>query len=119
MMKQILEDTAKANKNLSVVLLRYFNPIGAHESGKSAKTQKVYQIILCLMFLRLLSEKREKLTIFGRDYDTKDGTCTRDYIHVVDLAKGHVKAVEYVFEHKGTEIFQLRHGYSVQQPKKL
>ena len=115
MMEQILEDTAKANKNLSVVLLRYFNPIGAHESGKIGEDPKGIPNNLMPYVSQVAVGKREKLTIFGRDYDTKDGTCTRDYIHVVDLAKGHVKAVEYVFEHKGTEIFNLGTGtpYSV------
>ncbi|MBR6385394.1 MAG: UDP-glucose 4-epimerase GalE [Ruminococcus sp.] len=115
MMEQILEDTAKANKNLSVVLLRYFNPIGAHESGKIGEDPKGIPNNLMPYVSQVAVGKREKLTVFGRDYDTKDGTCTRDYIHVVDLAKGHVKAVEYIFEHKGTEIFNLGTGtpYSV------
>ena len=115
MMEQILEDTAKANKNLSVVLLRYFNPIGAHESGKIGEDPKGIPNNLMPYVSQVAVGKREKLTIFGRDYETPDGTCTRDYIHVVDLAKGHVKAVEYIFEHKGTEIFNLGTGtpYSV------
>ena len=115
MMEQILEDTAKANENISVVLLRYFNPIGAHESGRIGEDPKGIPNNLMPYVSQVAVGKREKLTIFGRDYNTPDGTCTRDYIHVVDLAKGHVKAVEYIFEHKGTEIFNLGTGtpYSV------
>ena len=115
MMEQILEDTAKANENISVVLLRYFNPIGAHESGKIGEDPKGIPNNLMPYVSQVAVGKREKLTIFGRDYNTPDGTCTRDYIHVVDLAKGHVKAVEYIFNHKGTEIFNLGTGtpYSV------
>ena len=115
MMEQILEDTAKADKDLSVVLLRYFNPIGAHESGKIGEDPKGIPNNLMPYVAQVAVGKREKLTIFGNDYDTPDGTCTRDYIHVVDLAKGHVKAVEYVMNHKGTEIFNLGTGtpYSV------
>ena len=115
MMEQILEDTAKANENISVVLLRYFNPIGAHESGKIGEDPKGIPNNLMPYVSQVAVGKREKLTIFGRDYNTPDGTCTRDYIHVVDLAKGHVKAVEYIFSHKGTEIFNLGTGtpYSV------
>ena len=115
MMEQILEDTAKANENISVVLLRYFNPIGAHESGKIGEDPKGIPNNLMPYVSQVSVGKREKLTIFGRDYNTPDGTCTRDYIHVVDLAKGHVKAVEYIFSHKGTEIFNLGTGtpYSV------
>ncbi len=115
MMEQILEDTAKANENISVVLLRYFNPIGAHESGRIGEDPKDIPNNLMPFVSQVAVGKREKLTIFGRDYNTPDGTCTRDYIHVVDLAKGHVKAVEYIFSHKGTEIFNLGTGtpYSV------
>jgi UDP-glucose 4-epimerase len=115
MMEQILEDTAKANENISVVLLRYFNPIGAHESGRICEDPKDIPNNLMPFVSQVAVGKREKLTIFGRDYNTPDGTCTRDYIHVVDLAKGHVKAVEYIFSHKGTEIFNLGTGtpYSV------
>ena len=115
MMEQILEDAAKANKDLSVVLLRYFNPIGAHPSGKIGEDPQGIPNNLMPYVAQVAVGRRECLTIFGNDYPTPDGTCRRDYIHVVDLAKGHVKAIDYVFGHKGTEIFNLGTGtpYSV------
>lgn len=115
MMEQILEDAAKADKNLSVVLLRYFNPIGAHESGRIGEDPQGIPNNLMPYVAQVAVGRREKLTIFGKDYDTPDGTCRRDYIHVVDLAKGHVKAIEYVLENDGVEVFNLGTGtpYSV------
>ena len=115
MMEQILEDAAKANKDLSVVLLRYFNPIGAHPSGKIGEDPQGIPNNLMPYVAQVAVGRRECLTIFVNDYPTPDGTCRRDYIHVVDLAKGHVKAIDYVFGHKGTEIFNLGTGtpYSV------
>lgn len=115
MMEQILEDAAKANKDISVVLLRYFNPIGAHPSGKIGEDPQGIPNNLMPYVAQVAVGRRECLTIFGNDYPTPDGTCRRDYIHVVDLAKGHVKAIDYVFGHKGTEIFNLGTGtpYSV------
>ena len=115
MMEQILEDAANANKELSVVLLRYFNPIGAHPSGKIGDDPQGIQNNLMPYVSQVAVGRRECLTIFGNDYPTPDGTCRRDYIHVVDLAKGHVKAINYVFGNKGTEIFNLGTGtpYSV------
>ncbi|MBR1824690.1 MAG: UDP-glucose 4-epimerase GalE, partial [Ruminococcus sp.] len=115
MMEQILEDAAKANKELSVVLLRYFNPIGAHPSGKIGEDPQGIPNNLMPYVAQVAVGRRECLTIFGKDYPTPDGTCRRDYIHVVDLAIGHVKAIDYVFGHKGTEIFNLGTGtpYSV------
>ncbi len=115
MMEQILEDAAKADEKLSVVLLRYFNPIGAHESGKIGEDPQGIPNNLMPYVAQVAVGRREKLTIFGKDYDTPDGTCRRDYIHVVDLAKGHVKAIEYILAHDGVEIFNLGTGtpYSV------
>ncbi|MBQ1464713.1 MAG: UDP-glucose 4-epimerase GalE [Ruminococcus sp.] len=115
MMEQILEDASKADAELSVVLLRYFNPIGAHPSGRMGEDPQGIPNNLMPYVSQVAVGRREKLTIFGKDYDTPDGTCRRDYIHVVDLAKGHVKAVDYVFGHKGVEIFNLGTGtpYSV------
>lgn len=115
MMEQILEDAAKADKELSVVLLRYFNPIGAHESGKIGEDPQGIPNNLMPYVAQVAVGRREKLTIFGRDYDTPDGTCRRDYIHVVDLAKGHVKAIDYILKNNGVEIFNLGTGtpYSV------
>ena len=115
MMEQILADAATANPELGVVLLRYFNPIGAHESGRIGEDPQGIPINLMPYVSQVAVGRREQLTVFGGDYDTPDGTCLRDYIHVMDLADGHVKAVEFAAGHKGVEIFNLGTGkpYSV------
>ncbi|MBR0400326.1 MAG: UDP-glucose 4-epimerase GalE [Mogibacterium sp.] len=100
---------------LSVVLLRYFNPVGAHESGMIGEDPKGIPNNLMPYISQLAVGRRDHLTVFGDDYDTPDGTCRRDYIHVMDLAEGHVKAAEYCAAHKGTEVINLGTGepYSV------
>lgn len=115
MMEQILEDAAKANPKLSVILLRYFNPIGAHESGLIGEDPQGIPNNLMPYIAQVAVGRRDHLTVFGGDYPTPDGTCLRDYIHVMDLANGHVKAVEYATNHKGVEVFNLGTGtpYSV------
>ena len=115
MMEQILTDTANANPDMSVVLLRYFNPIGAHESGRIGEDPNGIPNNLMPYITQVAAGRLKCLGVFGNDYPTHDGTGVRDYIHVVDLAKGHVKAIEYSAEHKGTEIFNLGTGvgYSV------
>lgn len=115
MMEQIFEDAAKADSELSVILLRYFNPIGAHESGLIGEDPQGIPNNLMPYVSQVAVGKRECLTIFGNDYPTPDGTCTRDYIHVVDLAIGHVKAIDYIMQNKCVEIFNLGTGtpYSV------
>lgn len=115
MIEQILEDATVADKELSVVLLRYFNPIGAHKSGMIGEDPQGIPNNLMPFVTQVAVGKREKLTVFGGDYDTPDGTCQRDYIHVMDLAEGHVKAVAFALNNKGTEIFNLGTGipYSV------
>ena len=115
MMEQILEDAAKADPELSVVLLRYFNPIGAHTSGRIGEDPQGIPNNLMPYVAQVAVGRRDHLTIFGNDYPTPDGTCRRDYIHVVDLAIGHVKAVEFTAKSKGTEVFNLGTGtpYSV------
>ena len=115
MNEQILTDAALADSELSVALLRYFNPIGAHESGLIGEAPNGIPNNLMPYISQVAVGKREKLSVYGNDYETKDGTGVRDYIHVVDLAKGHVAAIEYVAQHKGTEIFNLGTGtgYSV------
>ena len=115
MMEQIFEDAAKADPEFSVVLLRYFNPIGAHPSGRMGEDPQGIPNNLMPYVAQVAVGRLDHLTIFGNDYPTPDGTCRRDYIHVVDLAAGHVKAVEYAAAHKGTEVFNLGTGtpYSV------
>ncbi len=114
--EQILTDATVADEDLSVVLLRYFNPIGAHESGLIGESPNGIPNNLMPYITQVAVGKREKLGVFGDDYDTHDGTGVRDYIHVVDLANGHLKALEYINAgNKGTEIFNLGTGtgYSV------
>ena len=115
MIEQILMDAANADPELSVVLLRYFNPIGAHPSGLIGEDPKGIPNNLFPFVSQVAVGIRDHLNVFGNDYPTSDGTCIRDYIHVVDLAKGHVCAVRYAAEHTGTEIVNLGtgNGYSV------
>ena len=115
MMEEILEDAAKADEDLTVVLLRYFNPIGAHESGRMGEDPQGIPNNLMPYIAQVAVGRRDHLTVYGGDYPTKDGTCRRDYIHVMDLANGHLKAVEYAADHKGVEVFNLGTGtpYSV------
>ena len=115
MMEQILADAAHAYPKLGVVLLRYFNPIGAHESGMIGEDPQGIPNNLMPYVSQVAVGKLEKLTIYGNDYDTPDGTCLRDYIHVMDLAEGHVKAVEFAAAHEGIDVFNLGTGkpYSV------
>lgn len=115
MNEQILRDVASADHNFSVVLLRYFNPIGAHGSGLIGENPKDIPNNLMPYISQVAAGKLEILSIYGNDYDTIDGTCIRDYIHVVDLARAHVVALEYAFEHKGSEVFNIGTGmgYSV------
>ena len=115
MIEDILQDAAAANKNLSVVLLRYFNPIGAHESGRIGEMPNGIPNNLMPYITQVAIGKLEKLSVFGNDYPTHDGTGVRDYIHVVDLAKGHLAAVDYCEKNQGVEIFNLGTGigYSV------
>lgn len=115
MIEQILTDVSVSNPEMSIVLLRYFNPIGAHESGLIGELPNGIPNNLMPYITQTAAGIREKLTVFGNDYGTKDGTCERDFIHVMDLASGHRKAIEYVLKHKGVEVFNLGTGtpYSV------
>ena len=115
MIEQILRDAAVAYPDLSVVLLRYFNPIGAHESGLIGEKPNGIPNNLMPYITQTAAGIRDKLNVFGDDYPTHDGTGVRDYIHVVDLADGHVAALRYSREHKGCEVFNLGTGvgYSV------
>lgn len=115
MTEQILSGISHADPDWSVVLLRYFNPIGAHKSGLMGENPRGIPNNLMPYITQVAIGRREKLNIFGNDYPTPDGTCVRDYIHVMDLAKGHVAAVKFATENKGTEVFNLGTGigYSV------
>lgn len=113
--EQILRDIAKADPAWSVVLLRYFNPVGAHASGLIGEHPNGIPNNLMPYISQTAIGKREHLNVFGNDYPTPDGTGVRDYIHVTDLAKGHVSAIRYLMEHSGEAVFNLGtgHGYSV------
>ena len=115
MTEQILSGLCTADKDWSVCLLRYFNPIGAHESGCIGEDPRGIPNNLMPYITQVAVGRRERLSVFGNDYDTPDGTGVRDYIHVVDLAKGHVAAVDYVLRNRGCEVFNLGtgNGYSV------
>lgn len=110
MIEQILRDSANANENLSAVLLRYFNPIGAHPSGRIGEDPSGIPNNLLPYIAKVATGKLPSLGVFGNDFPTKDGTGVRDYIHVVDLAKGHVSALEYANKFKGTEAINLGSG---------
>lgn len=113
MIEQILKDAAKANPDLHVVLLRYFNPIGAHESGLIGENPNGIPNNLMPYITQVAVGKLKQLTIFGDSYDTPDGTGVRDYIHVMDLAEGHLAALHFAKGHAGCEIFNLGTGKGV------
>lgn len=116
MIEIILEDIYKSDNDWNVTLLRYFNPIGAHESGRIGENPSGIPNNLMPYITQVAIGKRPFLSVYGNDYDTPDGTCIRDYIHVVDLADGHVKAVNNILDgKKGVQIFNLGtgKGYSV------
>ena len=110
MIEQILTDLAVADKDWSVVLLRYFNPIGAHESGLIGEDPNGIPNNLLPYVAQVAVGRRPHLNVYGNDYDTHDGTGVRDYIHVVDLALGHLKALDYADTHKGVEAINLGTG---------
>lgn len=116
MIEIILTDIFKSDNKWNVTLLRYFNPIGAHKSGKIGENPNGIPNNLMPYITQVAIGKLPELSVFGDDYDTPDGTGVRDYIHVVDLAEGHVKALDNILEgDKGVQIFNLGtgHGYSV------
>lgn len=115
MLEQILTDLHTADAEWNVVLLRYFNPIGAHKSGKIGENPKGIPNNLMPYITQVAVGKLECLGVFGDDYDTPDGTGVRDYIHVVDLALGHVKALKKIEEKAGVKVYNLGtgNGYSV------
>ena len=116
MIEIILEDIYKSDNEWNVTLLRYFNPIGAHKSGRIGENPNGIPNNLMPYITQVAIGKLPALSVFGDDYDTPDGTGVRDYIHVVDLAEGHVKALDNILEGgKGVQVFNLGtgHGYSV------
>ncbi|MDD6327857.1 MAG: UDP-glucose 4-epimerase GalE, partial [Lachnospiraceae bacterium] len=115
MLEQILTDIQKADPDWNVILLRYFNPIGAHKSGLIGEDPKGIPNNLLPYVTQVAIGKHPYVRVFGNDYETPDGTGVRDYIHVVDLAKGHVKAIDKIKEHPGIKIYNLGtgKGYSV------
>ena len=115
MIENILRDLCVSDDEWSIALLRYFNPIGAHKSGKIGENPNGIPNNLVPYIAQVAVGMREHLNVFGDDYDTPDGTGVRDYIHVVDLSLGHIKAVEKVLNTKGIDVYNLGtgNGYSV------
>jgi len=112
MIEQILRDAAVANNKLQVTALRYFNPVGAHASGTIGEDPNGIPNNLMPYISQVAVGKLDKLHVFGNDYDTPDGTCLRDYIHVVDLAQGHVAALEHL-DTAGFDVYNLGAGRGV------
>ena len=115
MIEQILQDLYVSDNMWRISILRYFNPLGAHESGLIGENPNGIPNNLMPYILKVANKEINQITVFGNDYNTSDGTGIRDYIHVVDLASGHVKALDYLFANSGVEIFNLGtgKGYSV------
>lgn len=110
MNERVLEDVASADSMMSIISLRYFNPVGAHPSGLIGEQPTQSPTNLMPRIIRAVSGTRKTLHVYGNDYPTPDGTCIRDYIHIMDIAEGHVSALRYAMEHKGAEIFNLGRG---------
>ncbi|RKR06118.1 UDP-glucose 4-epimerase [Kushneria sinocarnis] len=115
MVEEILRDLCQSDEEWRVALLRYFNPVGAHESGMIGEDPNGIPNNLVPFISQVAIGRREALSVFGDDYDTPDGTGVRDYIHVVDLADGHLKALDFLEQHQGVHTFNLGtgKGYSV------
>ena len=117
MMERIFTDVYKQDKEWCITILRYFNPIGAHPSGDMGEDPSGLLSNLVPFLQQVAIGKQDHINVFGTDYDTPDGTCLRDYIHVMDIADGHVKALEYMESkgYKGYDVFNLgtRKGSSV------
>ena len=110
MSEQIMRDTAYSDSDWGIALLRYFNPIGAHKSGLIGEDPRDIPNNLMPYISQVAVGRRDHLSVFGNDYDTPDGTGVRDYIHVVDLARGHVAAINYLQRQKGESVFNLGTG---------
>ncbi len=117
MIEMILDDLYISDNDWSIAILRYFNPIGAHKSGLIGENPNGIPNNLMPYIVKVANKELQELSVFGNDYDTVDGTGVRDYIHVVDLAKGHIKAIEKVTKDKGIDKYNLGtgNGYSVLQ----
>lgn len=117
MVEQIMQDYAKADSNFTAIALRYFNPVGAHESGEIGEDPNGIPNNLLPYIAQVAIGRLDKLGIFGADYPTKDGTGVRDYIHVVDLAEGHLKALDHLAQLQGYKAYNLGtgKGYSVME----
>ena len=113
MIEQILNDLYVSDNKFSIIILRYFNPIGAHESGMIGEDPNGIPNNLMPYIARVASGKYEYLSIFGNDYNTKDGTGVRDYIHVVDLAQGHINALKKARKENGIKIYNLGTGIRI------
>lgn len=115
--EKILSDLYTSDNNWNIALLRYFNPIGAHKSGLLGENPNDIPNNLMPYIVKVATGELKELSIFGNDYNTVDGTGVRDYIHVVDLAKAHIKAIEWTFKNKGIDAFNIGtgNGYSVLQ----
>ncbi len=113
MIEEILQDAAKADPELRVTILRYFNPIGAHKSGLLGENPNDKPNNLMPIVMKVATGEIPELSVYGNDYDTPDGTCIRDYIHVVDLAKGHVAALEKIGVDDNVQIYNLGSGRGV------
>ena len=115
MIEMILKDLYNSDPDWRIAVLRYFNPIGAHESGLIGENPNDIPNNLMPYIMKVAMKELDHLNVFGNDYNTKDGTGVRDYIHVVDLAKGHIKAIEKIIQETGLDYYNLGtgHGYSV------
>lgn len=115
--EKIIEDCANADRMFSSVILRYFNPVGAHESGLIGEMPQGIPNNIMPFISQVAAGLLDRLTVFGNDYPTSDGTCMRDFIHVVDLAKAHVSATSFILHHTGVEVFNIGSGraYSVKE----
>lgn len=113
--EKILNDIYKSDNSWNIALLRYFNPIGAHKSGLIGENPNDIPNNLMPYIVKVATGELKELSVFGDDYDTPDGTGVRDFIHVVDLAKAHIKAIEWTFKNEGIDSFNIGtgHGYSV------
>ncbi len=111
MIEEILQDLVVSDESWRISILRYFNPIGAHESGRIGENPTGIPNNLMPYITQVASGKRAQLQVFGADYETRDGTGVRDYIHVTDLVDGHLKALQYLNSHQGIETFNLGTGF--------